>query len=194
VKRKKKGQALFSGKSRRRKAPSKKGPGTISRKKGSDPFFRVGHGVDVHRLEPGDGVVLGGVRIPCGYHIVAHSDGDVLIHALCDALLGAAALGDIGHLFPDTDAQYRGADSRGLLREVGRRLAAAGFSVGNVDLTLVAQVPRVAPHVAAMRRNLAADLGVAADAVGIKATTSEGLGFTGRREGIAAYAVALLQR
>jgi 2-C-methyl-D-erythritol 2,4-cyclodiphosphate synthase len=181
----KKGQMIFSPKARASRR--------IRAKKSSDPFFRVGHGFDVHRLEPGDGVVLGGVRIPCGYRLVAHSDGDVLIHALCDALLGAAALGDIGHLFPDTDAQYRGADSRGLLREVVRRVAAAGFAVGNVDLTLVAQVPRVAPHVAAMRRNLAADLGVTDAAVGIKATTSEGLGFTGRREGIAAYAVALLR-
>lgn len=182
----KRGQMIFSGKAR----PSGRPRG----KKSSDPIFRIGHGFDVHRLEPGDGVVLGGVRIPCGYRLVAHSDGDVLIHALCDALLGAAALPDIGHLFPDTDGQYRGADSRGLLREVVRRVAAAGFRVGNVDLTLVAQVPRVAPHVAAMRGSLAADLGVGEDAVGIKATTSEGLGFTGRREGIAAQAVALLRR
>lgn len=185
-KKRKKGQMIF-----RRKTGARS---SASRKKSSDPFFRVGHGFDVHRLEPGDGVVLGGVRIDCGYHVIAHSDGDVLIHALCDALLGAAALGDIGHLFPDTDAQYRGADSRGLLREVVRRVVAAGYRVGNVDLTLIAQVPRVAPHVAAMRRHLAADLGVGDGAVGIKATTSEGLGFTGRREGIAAQAVALLLR
>jgi 2-C-methyl-D-erythritol 2,4-cyclodiphosphate synthase len=165
-----------------------------SSKKGSDPFFRIGHGFDVHRLEPGDGVVLGGMRIACEYRVVAHSDGDVLIHALCDALLGAAALGDIGRLFPDTDAQYRGADSRGLLREVVRRLAAARWRVGNVDLTLIAQVPRVAPHAAEMRKRLAADLGIDRDAVSVKATTSEGLGFTGRREGIAAHAIALLQR
>lgn len=197
MKKRKKGQVLSSGKSRSRSTPKarpKKDPILFRRtKKGSEHFFRVGHGFDVHRLEPGDGVVLGGVRIPCGYRVIAHSDGDVLIHALCDALLGAAALGDIGHLFPDTDAQYRGADSRGLLREVVRRIAAAGYRVGNVDLTLVAQVPRVAPHVAAMRRHLAGDLGVGEDAVGIKATTSEGLGYAGRREGIAAHAVALLR-
>ena len=175
----------------KRRPAGRKKRGSV--KKARSPAVpRIGHGFDVHRLEPGDGVVLGGVRIACGYRIVAHSDGDVLIHALCDALLGAAALPDIGHLFPDTDARYRGADSRGLLREVVRRLAAAGYAVGNVDLTLIAQVPRVAPHVAAMRRNLAADLGTRDDAVGIKATTSEGLGFIGRSEGIAAHAVALL--
>lgn len=154
--------------------------------------MRIGHGFDVHRLEAGDGVVLGGVRIACPYRVVAHSDGDVLIHALCDALLGAAALGDIGHLFPDTDPQYRGADSRALLREVVRRLADAGWRAGNVDLTLVAQAPRIAPQVMEMRQRLAQDLGVGVDAVSVKATTSEGLGFTGRREGIAAHAVALL--
>lgn len=154
--------------------------------------MRIGHGFDVHRLEAGDGVVLGGVRIACPYRVVAHSDGDVLIHALCDALLGAAALGDIGHLFPDTDPQYRGADSRALLREVVRRLADAGWRAGNVDLTLVAQAPRIAPQVMEMRQRLAQDLGVGVDAVNVKATTSEGLGFTGRREGIAAHAVALL--
>jgi 2-C-methyl-D-erythritol 2,4-cyclodiphosphate synthase len=154
--------------------------------------FRIGHGFDVHRLEPGDGVVLGGVRIPCSYRVVAHSDGDVLIHALCDALLGAAGLGDIGRWFPDTDAKYRGADSRGLLREVVRKIGKAGWRVGNADLTLIAQVPRVAPHVEAMRARLAEDLGIAVDAVNVKATTSEGLGFTGRSEGIAAHAVALL--
>ena len=187
-----------AGKPRRSRASTaaRKGraPARAGAKQSPDLSCRVGHGFDVHRLEPGDGVVLGGVRIPCGYRVIAHSDGDVLIHALCDALLGAAALGDIGHLFPDTDAQYRGADSRGLLREVVRQLAAAGWRVGNVDLTLIAQVPRVAPHVAAMRRHLAGDLGLAEDAVGIKATTSEGLGYTGRREGIAAHAVALLRR
>jgi len=155
---------------------------------------RVGQGFDVHRLEPGDGVVLGGVRIECPYRVVAHSDGDVLIHALCDALLGAAALGDIGRHFPDTDEKYRAADSRALLREVVAKVAAAGWQPGNVDVTVVAQVPRVAPHVAEMRRRLAADLGVAIDDVSVKATTSEGLGFIGRKEGIAAQAVALLRR
>jgi 2-C-methyl-D-erythritol 2,4-cyclodiphosphate synthase len=156
--------------------------------------FRAGQGFDVHRLEAGDGVVLGGVRIPCGYRIVAHSDGDVLIHALCDALLGAAGLGDIGHWFPDTDEKYRGADSRALLREIVRRLKKARWKVVNADLTLVAQVPRVAPHVDAMRELLARDLGVRRDAVNVKATTTEGLGLVGRKEGIAAQAIALIGR
>lgn len=156
------------------------------------PHFRVGQGFDVHRLEAGDGVTLGGVRIDCPYRIVAHSDGDVLVHALCDALLGAAGLGDIGHWFPDTDARFKGADSRELLREVMRQLGKARLKVINADLTLLAQVPRVAPHVAAMRARVAADLGVAPAAVNVKATTTEGLGTVGRREGIAAQAVVLL--
>jgi 2-C-methyl-D-erythritol 2,4-cyclodiphosphate synthase len=154
--------------------------------------MRVGTGFDVHRLEAGDGVVLGGVRIACPYRVVAHSDGDVLIHALCDALLGAAALGDIGRHFPDSDAKWRGADSRALLREVVSKLAAAGWAPGNVDVTVIAEVPRLTPHVEEMRRRLAADLGVGVAQVSVKATTSEGLGFTGRKEGIAAQAVALL--
>ena len=156
--------------------------------------FRIGHGYDIHRLEAGEGVTLGGVRIACPYRIVAHSDGDVLIHALCDALLGAAALGDIGKLFPDTDAQYKNADSRGLLREVMKRITAKGYAVVNADLTLIAQVPKVAPHTAVMCTNLAADLGVAVDAVNVKATTPEGLDALGRKEGIAAHAVVLLGR
>lgn len=156
--------------------------------------FRVGHGFDVHKLEPGDGVTLGGVRIACDYRVIAHSDGDVLIHALCDALLGAAALGDIGHWFPDSDMTFKGVDSRALLRKVVAGLTERGWAVGNADTTLIAQVPRVAPHVLAMRKCLAADLGVPADAVSVKATTSEGLGFTGRKEGIAAHAVALIVR
>lgn len=163
-------------------------------KKGTVPVFRVGTGFDVHRLAPGDGVTLGGVRIACPYRVVAHSDGDVLIHALCDALLGAAGLGDIGHWFPDTDARFAGADSRALLREVVGQLARRGWQVGNADTTLIAEVPRVAPHVAAMRAHLARDLGVAAEAVNVKATTTEGLGFAGRREGLAAQAVALIVR
>lgn len=155
---------------------------------------RIGQGFDVHRLEPGDGVTLGGVRIQCPYRIVAHSDGDVLVHALCDALLGAAGLGDIGHWFPDTDARYKGADSRTLLRQIVRELVQQGWQVINADVTLIAEVPRVAPHVALMREYLATDLGVAPTAVNVKATTSEGLGFTGRKEGIAAQAVALIVR
>ena len=156
--------------------------------------LHVGQGFDVHRLEKGDGVTLGGVRIACDYRVVAHSDGDVLIHARCAALLGAAGLGDIGRHFPDTDAAYKGADSRALLREVMRKLGQDGWHVVNADLTLIAEVPRVAPHVDAMRERLAADLGIEAGAVNVKATTSEGLGFTGRKEGIAAQAIALLRR
>jgi 2-C-methyl-D-erythritol 2,4-cyclodiphosphate synthase len=156
--------------------------------------LRIGSGFDVHRLAKGKGVTLGGVSIACPYRVVAHSDGDVLIHALCDALLGAAGLGDIGRWFPDTDAEFRGADSRVLLREVMRQLRKGHWRVINADLTLIAQVPRVAKHVAAMRQRLAADLGVKAAAVNVKATTTEGLGFIGREKGIAAQAIALLRR
>ncbi|ROR32237.1 2-C-methyl-D-erythritol 2,4-cyclodiphosphate synthase [Inmirania thermothiophila] len=153
---------------------------------------RIGHGFDVHRFGPGDGVVLGGVRIPHTHGLIAHSDGDVVIHALCDALLGAAALGDIGRHFPDRDPAWAGADSRVLLREVVARVAAAGLRPGNADVTVIAQAPRLAPHVEVMRARLAADLGVEVGAVSIKATTSEGLGAVGRGEGIAAHAVVLL--
>ncbi|MEW6166295.1 MAG: 2-C-methyl-D-erythritol 2,4-cyclodiphosphate synthase [Pseudomonadota bacterium] len=156
--------------------------------------LRIGHGFDTHRLEPGDGVMLGGVRIACPYRIVAHSDGDVLIHALCDALLGAIAGGDIGRLFPDSDPQYRGVDSRRLLAEVMRRVGAAGYRVVNADMSLIAQVPRVAAHVAAMRAVLAADLGVDQSCVNVKATTNEGMDAIGRGEGLAAHAVVLVQR
>lgn len=158
------------------------------------PNIRVGHGFDVHRLEAGDGVTLGGVRIPCAYRLIAHSDGDVLIHALCDALLGAAGLGDIGQIFPDSDPRHRGRDSREFLREVVQRLAQRGYAAVNADLTLLAQLPKIAPHAAAMRAALAADLGVAESAVNIKATTTEGLGAIGREEGIAAQAVVLISR
>jgi 2-C-methyl-D-erythritol 2,4-cyclodiphosphate synthase len=155
--------------------------------------FRIGHGFDVHAFGPGDHVVLGGVRIPHGQGLKAHSDGDVLIHALCDALLGAAALGDIGRHFPDTDPAYAGADSRALLRRVMSLLREQGLEVENVDCTVVAQAPRLAAHVAAMRVNLAEDLAVAVGQVNVKATTTERLGYVGREEGIAAHAVALLQ-
>lgn len=155
--------------------------------------LRIGHGFDTHRLEAGEGVHLGGVFIPCAYRVIAHSDGDVLIHALCDALLGALALGDIGKLFPDNDPTYRGIDSRKLLAEVMRRVREQGYAIVNADMSLIAQVPRVAPHAAAMRANLAADLGVALDAVSIKATTNEGLDAIGRSEGLSAHAVVLLQ-
>ena len=153
---------------------------------------RIGHGYDVHRLAEGRRLVLGGVEIPFARGLLGHSDADVLLHALMDALLGAAALGDIGRLFPDSDSAYEGADSRALLREVGRRLGEAGFTLGNVDVTLIAQRPKVAPYVEQMRRNIASDLSIPLDRVSVKATTEEGLGFTGREEGIAAHAVALI--
>ena len=155
-------------------------------------MMRIGHGYDVHAFGDGDHVVLGGVRIDCDRGLVAHSDGDVLIHALCDALLGAAGLGDIGRHFPDTDERFSGADSRDLLRSVVSQLQSAGWSVGNVDLTVIAQTPRLSEHVAAMQGNLAQDLGVGQDCVNVKATTTERLGFVGREEGIASHAVALL--
>lgn len=155
-------------------------------------MMRIGHGYDVHAFGDGDHVVLGGVRIDCDRGLVAHSDGDVMIHALCDALLGAAGLGDIGKHFPDTDERLSGVDSRDLLRAVVSQLDAAGWSVGNVDLTVIAQTPRLSDHVSAMRMNLSQDLGVEQDCVNVKATTTERLGFVGREEGIASHAVALL--
>ncbi len=153
---------------------------------------RIGQGYDVHRLVGGRRLVLGGVDIPYERGLLGHSDADVLLHALMDALLGAAAMGDIGHLFPDSDPAYAGADSRVLLREVVRRLGAAGYAVGNVDVTLIAQRPKVAHYIPAMRQNIAQDLGIELDGVNVKATTEEGLGFTGAGEGMAAHAVALL--
>ena len=152
---------------------------------------RIGQGYDVHRLTEGRALVLGGVTVPYERGLLGHSDADVVLHALMDALLGAAALGDIGRLFPDSDGRYRGADSRALLREVARRLGEEGFTVGNVDVTLVAQRPKVAPYVPEMRRNIASDLGVDLDAVSVKATTEEGLGFTGAGEGMAAQAALI---
>ncbi len=154
--------------------------------------MRIGHGYDVHRLTEGRKLMLGGVEIPYEKGLLGHSDADVLLHALMDALLGAAALGDIGKLFPDTDEQYRGADSRVLLREVTRRLAAEGYTIGNVDVTLIAQRPKVAPYIPQMRQNIAEDIGVELSQVNVKATTEEHLGFTGSGEGMAAHAVALL--
>ncbi len=154
--------------------------------------LRVGQGFDVHRFGAGDHVVLGGVRIPHGRGLQAHSDGDVVIHALCDAVLGAAGLGDIGRHFPDHDPRWRGADSRTFLRAVAAMARERGLAVINADVTVVAQAPRLAPHVEAMCANLAADLGIDPARVNVKATTTEGLGFTGRGEGIAALAVALL--
>lgn len=155
---------------------------------------RIGHGYDVHRLAEGRRLVLGGVEVPCERGLLGHSDADVVLHALMDALLGAAAMGDIGHLFPDSSEQYRGIDSRRLVRKVAAVLAEAGFTVGNVDVTLVAQRPKVAPYILQMRENIASDLGLPLDAVSVKATTEEGLGFTGSGEGMAAHAVALIFR
>ncbi|WP_439861288.1 2-C-methyl-D-erythritol 2,4-cyclodiphosphate synthase [Pseudomonas sp. MBLB4136] len=154
--------------------------------------MRIGHGYDVHRFGEGDHVTLGGVRIPHRFGLIAHSDGDVLLHALSDALLGAAALGDIGRHFPDTDPRFKGADSRALLRHVLGLVQAKGWRVGNVDVTIVAQAPKMASHIPAMRERIAADLQVDLDQVNVKATTTEKLGFTGREEGIAVHAVALL--
>ena len=154
--------------------------------------MRIGQGFDTHALVGGRELVIGGVRIPYEKGLAGHSDADVLIHAVCDALLGAAGLGDIGAHFPDTDARYKGIDSRKLLREVVQLLRQKKLRVANVDATIIAQAPKMAPHIAAMRANLASDLGVAPDAVNVKAKTTEKLGFVGRGEGIAAEAVALL--
>jgi len=156
-------------------------------------MMRIGHGFDVHAFGPGERVVIGGVSIPHDHGVVAHSDGDVALHALCDALLGAAGLGDIGGMFPDTDPRWAGADSRTLLRDVVARLAAQGLAVANADLTVIAQAPRLAPHIAEMRVRIAADLGIPPDRVNVKATTTERLGYIGRGEGLAAHAVALLR-
>lgn len=154
--------------------------------------FRIGHGFDVHRLVEGRKCIVCGVDIPHHVGLLGHSDADVALHALSDALLGAAALGDIGRHFPDTDERWRGADSRRLLRAVVQLLADRGYRVGNADVTIMAQAPKMAPHIERMRENVAADLGVDVDCVSVKATTTERLGFTGRGEGIAAEAVALI--
>ena len=154
--------------------------------------MRIGQGIDVHAFEDGGTLVLGGVTVPHPRSLAAHSDGDVLLHALCDALLGAAALGDIGRHFPDSDAALSGIDSRKLLRDVMAQLDARDLTVSHADLTLVAQEPRLAPHVDAMRDNIAQDLQVDVARINVKATTTEHLGFTGRKEGIAAFAVVLL--
>ena len=154
--------------------------------------MRVGCGIDVHTFGPGDSIVLGGVRIAHSHGVVAHSDGDVVLHALCDALLGAAGLGDIGQHFSDSDPRWRGADSRGFVTSVLAMVHAAGLAVANADITVLAQVPRIAPHRLAMRAQVAQLLGIAETRVNVKATTTEGLGFIGRAEGIAAQAVVLL--
>ncbi|SRR5690554_133334 len=154
--------------------------------------MRIGHGYDVHRFTEGDFVTLGGVKVPYSQGIEAHSDGDVILHALCDALLGAAALGDIGKHFPDTDMQYKGADSRVLLRHVYALLQEKSYRLINADITLIAQAPKVANHIAAMVANIAEDLQAPVSAINVKATTTEKLGFIGEKKGLAAEAVVLI--
>lgn len=156
--------------------------------------MRIGQGFDVHALVPGRKLIIGGVDIPFARGLLGHSDADVLLHAVTDALLGAAGLGDIGRHFPDSDPRFKDADSRQLLRETARLIERAGYRVVNVDATVIARAPRMAPHVAAMAANIAADLGIEAGCVNIKAKTTESLGFTGRGEGIAAQAIALIER
>lgn len=155
--------------------------------------MRVGHGYDVHKLVPGRPCIIGGVHIPHQTGLLGHSDADVLTHAVMDALLGAAALGDIGHLFPDTDPQFKGANSLTLLREVTRVLDKHGWKLGNLDATILAQAPKMAPYINKMREYLASAMGVSPEQVSIKATTEEGLGFTGAEQGIAVHAVCLIE-
>ena len=157
-------------------------------------MIRVGQGYDVHRFNEGDHIILGGVIIDYEQGLDAHSDGDVVLHALCDALLGAAALGDIGKHFPDTDPKFKGADSRVLLRHVYRIVQDKGYQLVNADMTIIAQAPKMAPHIAAMCRNIADDLNVAIDCINVKATTTEKLGFEGRKEGIAVQAIVLIEK
>lgn len=157
-------------------------------------MIRVGQGYDVHRFNDGDHFILGGVKIPYEQGLEAHSDGDVVLHALADALLGATALGDIGKHFPDTDPNFKGADSRVLLRHVYQIVQDLGYKLGNADITIVAQAPKMAPHIAAMRDNIATDLQVDIDRINVKATTTEKLGFEGRKEGIAVHAVVLIEK
>jgi len=156
--------------------------------------FRIGHGYDVHAFEAGDHVILGGVKIPYHAQFKAHSDGDVLIHALCDALLGAMALGDIGKHFPDTDNAYKGINSRELLKNVYKLIIVEGYSLMNVDATIIAQAPRMLTHIQTMRENLAEDLSAEISQINVKATTTEKLGFIGRQEGIAVHVVCLLEK
>ncbi|MEK6663153.1 MAG: 2-C-methyl-D-erythritol 2,4-cyclodiphosphate synthase [Pseudomonadota bacterium] len=155
--------------------------------------MRIGQGFDVHALAAGRKLIIGGVEIPYHLGLLGHSDADVLLHAICDALLGAAALGDIGRHFPDSDPRYKGIDSRELLRHVGKLIVDSGYRLSNLDTTIIAQLPKMAPHIPAMVANIAADLSVAPAAINVKATTTEQLGFTGRGEGIAAQAICLLE-
>ena len=154
--------------------------------------MRIGHGYDVHRLVEGRDLILGGVKIPYTLGLLGHSDADVLLHAVSDALLGAAAMGDIGKHFPDTDPQYKGADSLELLRIVGEKISAAGYRVGNIDVTMIAQAPKLRPYIPEMEGNIASALGIDAGQVNVKATTEERLGFTGSGEGMSCHAVCLL--
>lgn len=154
--------------------------------------MRIGHGFDVHKFGEGDFITLGGVNIPHTHGLIAHSDGDVALHALCDALLGACALGDIGRHFPDTNAEFEGADSRLLLRHVMGLVSGKGYQIGNVDITIIAQAPKMSPHITSMRELISSDLECDLDQVNVKATTTERLGFEGREEGISVHAVALL--
>lgn len=156
--------------------------------------FRIGHGFDVHAFEPGDHVILAGVKIPYHQKFKAHSDGDVLIHAVCDALLGAAALGDIGQHFPDTDQQFENIDSRYLLKHVINLLKDENYQLGNLDVTIVAQAPKMLSHIPQMKKNLAEDFAVSTQQINVKATTTEKLGYTGREEGISVHAVAIIQQ
>ena len=158
------------------------------------PRIRVGHGFDVHQLVVGRKLIIGGVEIAFDRGLLGHSDADVLLHAICDALLGAAAMGDIGRHFPDTDARYKGIDSRQLLRHVAALLNECGFAIGNVDATIIAERPKMAPHIPTMVANIASDLAIGSDCVNVKATTTEKLGFAGREEGIAAEAVCLIEK
>lgn len=155
--------------------------------------MRIGHGYDVHKLVQGRKCIIGGVNIPSSLGLLGHSDADVLLHAISDAVLGAAAMGDIGHLFPDTDDKWKGADSLKLLEEVVRQVEIKGYKIINIDSTILAQAPKMAPHIAEMRKNIAVACNVDIDFVSVKATTEEGLGFTGAKEGIAAHAVCLIE-
>lgn len=156
--------------------------------------MRIGHGYDVHKLVAGRKCIIGGVDIPGPVGLLGHSDADVLLHAISDAVLGAAAMGDIGHLFPDTDDKWKGADSLELLKEVVRRLNSKGYKLVNIDSTVLAQAPKLAPYIQDMRENIASACGIDTDCVSVKATTEEGLGFTGAKEGIAAHAVCLIEK
>ncbi len=157
-------------------------------------MMRIGHGYDVHKLVEGRKCIIGGVDIPSPVGLLGHSDADVLLHAVSDALLGAAAMGDIGHLFPDTDDRWRGADSLKLLEEVANQVKSKGYTINNIDSTIIAQAPKMAPYINDMRMNIATECGIDVDCVSVKATTEEGLGFTGAKEGISAHAVCIINK